>query len=79
MLCARIYICIQTYFMQIVKKHAFLYIYIYTYVELQKKLIFFLSVCTCVFFYTFFQGRHRTHIRYRGMPYLHCFLHSTVG
>lgn len=31
------------------------------------------------FFCTLFQGRHRTHTGYRGMPHLHCFLHSTVG
>lgn len=25
------------------------------------------------FFSTLFQGRHRTHTGYRGMPHLHCF------
>lgn len=54
MLCARIYICIQTYFMQIVKKHAFFCFYMSSY---KKKLIFFLSVCTCGFFSTPFLGQ----------------------
>ena len=59
------------FYMFIYKRSLFsLYIYIFIYI---------ISYINQLIFSTLFQGRHRTHTGYRGMPHLHCFLHSTVG